>query len=182
MTDDRAEAFAGIAASGERLDRALLRLRRVLIVPPTTTLPIPSIGRPVDLAKVVACQAIYEGQKSGPDGSLPTVKDVATALDVDHSTASRLLTDAEAEGLIVRQSDPVDRRRTVVALTDMGRSVVADSSAIRVRVIEQIFAEWKTTDVELLSGLLERMIDTFTTRAPEVIRQAQIDCQVAVSD
>lgn len=180
MTDERDQAVAGMAVAAQRLDRSFLRLRRVMVVPATTTLPIPSIGRPVDLAKVMACMAISDdSHAAAAAGAGPTVKDVAIALDIEHSTASRLLTDAEAEGLVRRHQDPVDRRRTTLELTEVGRLVVADSGALRASVISQVFAEWDTHDVEQLVNLLERMIDTLNARMPDAIRHVQNACQLA---
>jgi DNA-binding MarR family transcriptional regulator len=149
-----------------RLDRALLRIRGLLVRPFTSALPIPSLGRCVDLAKVMACFAIDEAGDA-EQGEL-SVKAVATALQLEHSTASRLLAETEAEGLVERHPDPGDRRRTLVSLTDRGRSVVADTAALRTEAIARVFADWSEEDLATLTGMLERMEATFRAKVPAV--------------
>lgn len=52
---------------------------------------------------------------------VPTVQDVADALDLDQSAASRALAPLERDGLVTSQSDPVDRRRRIVSLSSDGK-------------------------------------------------------------
>lgn len=153
----------------ERLDRVLLALRRLVAKPPAAMLPIPSLGHCVDFAKVMACLAIADSDRA--DGADLAVKDVATALHLEHSTVSRLLGEAEEEGLVERRADPQDRRRTAVSLTATGRSVVSDSNVLRMAVVSRVFAEWSPADLGLLVDLLERMVATVDSRMPEVVAE-----------
>jgi DNA-binding MarR family transcriptional regulator len=155
-----------------RLDRAFLRLRRLIFRPETQSIPIPSLGRTVDLAKVMACVAIAEGPEIVGLDHAPTVKDIAMILELEHSTASRMLTEAEADGLVVRSTDPSDRRRTIVELTEDGRALLADSQHIRTWAIGGVLAEWNPSEVAQLSSLLERLVTTFNERMPQLIDQA----------
>ncbi len=157
-------------AAGQ-LDRAILNLRRLMVKPPAASLPIPELGHSVDFAKVHALLSISEA-----DGPC-TVKDVAAALGLDHSTASRLLGDAESDGLVRRHADPADRRRTIVQLTSKGRTVVRVSSNTRCSVIEGVFADWSVEDLSTLTEMLQRMARTFSDRAPGVI--ASLDRETA---
>lgn len=160
-----------------RLDRTFLMLRRMLIKPEVASIPIPSLGRSVDLSKVMACIATAEGPElAGLEGP-PTVKDIAAILFLDHSTASRLLSETEAEGLIRRSTDPADRRRTIVELTDIGEAVWRESNQIRTWAIGQMLADWSPSDVAALTSMLERLLDTFTSRLPELLaeREAQAE-------
>jgi len=155
-----------------RLDRAFLRLRRLIFRPDTQSIPIPSLGRTVDLAKVMACVAIAEGPEIMGLAHAPTVKDIATILELEHSTASRMLTEAEVDGLVVRSTDPTDRRRTIVELTDDGRALLADSQRIRTWAIGGVLSEWDPSEVEQLSTLLEKLVATFNERMPKLMEQA----------
>ena len=156
----------------ERLDRALLRMRRTVVRPEITSVPIPALQRAVDLAKVMACLVIADLQDlEGPHRAV-TVKDVAAALELEHSTASRLLTETEAEGLIVRSTDPTDRRRTVVELTATGQAVVEQSSAIRVWAIDSMLSEWPSQDLATFTELVERFSATIESRSEVVLRAA----------
>ncbi|MGV1037302.1 MAG: MarR family winged helix-turn-helix transcriptional regulator [Candidatus Nanopelagicales bacterium] len=162
-------------AAIERLDRNFLRMRRMMVKPAATTLPMAATGDKVDIAKVMACMAIADATiETQPDADPTTIKQVATALELDHSTASRLLTEAEAEGLVLRGTDPTDRRRTVVELTDTGRAVVAESAAMRLWVLDQVLADWNRADVDTLADLIERITDSLTHRLPEVMCAAQV--------
>lgn len=161
-----------------RIDRAVMRMRRDIVKPPELCMPMPSLGRSVDFAKVHACMAIAEGTLEGapsePDGHrVSTVKDVAAFLQLEHSTASRLLGEAEAEGLVVRGTDPQDRRRTTVALTDSGRLVLQDSIAMRSWAMGQVFEDWSERDLKTLATMLERMAQTLSERMPDVVCAAR---------
>lgn len=92
----------------DRLDRGFRRLRRSMVRSPLASVPIPTLGRPLDAATLFACDAVAELSEADRPVA---VKDVATALELEHSTVSRLLGDAAAEGLLVRSEDPGDRRR-----------------------------------------------------------------------
>ena len=153
-----------------RLDRALLALRHVLVRPVTSELQIPSLGRSVEFAKVAACEG---AAAVSADGATVTVKSLAEALRLDHSTMSRVVADCEADGLLVRGSDPADRRRTTIALTPDGDSLVADALGLRVWFMDEVLAEWPEADVEALTGMLERVVHTFDRRFPLVHRAAE---------
>ncbi len=55
-------------------------------------------------------------------GSL-TVSEIADAVGVDQPRASRLVQQSVQLGLVQREADPDDARRTRVVLTDRGRSI-----------------------------------------------------------
>lgn len=157
-----------------RIGRAMMTMRRTLIKPPDQCMPMPHLGRSVDLAKVNACLAIADATPSPAEGSATaSVKDVAAALQLEHSTASRLLGEAEAEGLVVRGTDPNDRRRTTVALTAAGHEVVRDSTEIRTWAMGQVFADWSERDLRTLATLLERMATDLSDRMPGVLDAAR---------
>ncbi|MDP3972988.1 MAG: MarR family transcriptional regulator [Candidatus Nanopelagicales bacterium] len=145
------------------LDRCLRQLRRLIIRPPLSSIPIAALGRSVDLAKILACLAIAEHP-----GEQPTVAELATALNIEHSTTSRLVKTAEVEGLVVRSPDPEDRRRKNVSLTKAGRAVVTEGTATRTWALDYMFTDWDHRDLTALTSLLERLVDTCCTRFDEV--------------
>ena len=153
----------------DTLDRGFRRLRRSMVKPPQAVIPIPSLGRPVDIAKVFACDAVAELTESGRS---VTVKEVAAALELEHSTVSRLLGEAEADGLLVRGEDPADRRRTTVSLTFLGRQVVADSAAMRRFLTRAVLDGWERADVETLTRLMTRLADTVVGRLDALTEHA----------
>lgn len=156
----------------ERLDRALLRMRRTVVRPEITSVPIPALQRTVDLAKVMACLAIADLQALGDPARPVTVKEVAATLELEHSTASRLLSESEAEGLVVRSTDPADRRRTVATLTATGRAVVEQSSAIRAWAIDAMLCQWTSQDIAEFTEHIERFSATIEARSEAVLQAA----------
>jgi DNA-binding MarR family transcriptional regulator len=145
----------------DTLDKALRRLRKAMIRPPTGVVPVPALGRQLDLAKLFACDAVAELSASH---DVVSVKDVAQALDLEHSTVSRLLGEVESDGLVVRGQDPVDRRRTTVELTELGAAVVADSTAMTRFFTRLLLAEWPRQDVEELQRLMTRLAETVSAK------------------
>jgi len=91
---------------------------------------------------------------------------------LEHSTASRLLGEAEVEGLVVRGTDPIDRRRTTLELTETGRMVLRESAVLRWGLIDALFAEWDPHDVQTLATLLGRVIATLSTKLPTSMHEA----------
>jgi DNA-binding MarR family transcriptional regulator len=53
-----------------------------------------------------------------------TVKQIAQAATVDAPAATVAVNDLESRGLVVRETDPANRRCKVVSLTDAGRDMV----------------------------------------------------------
>ena len=59
-----------------------------------------------------------------------TVKQVAQAASIDAPAATVAVNDLEDRGLVVRQTDPANRRCKSVSLTDAGRAVVTKIEGI----------------------------------------------------
>jgi DNA-binding MarR family transcriptional regulator len=156
----------------DNLDRTLRRLRRAMMKPPATTVPVPAIGKTLDMAKIFACDAVHD--LAARKDSV-TVKDVAAELELEHSTASRLLGDVESEGLLTRGTDPDDRRRTTLQLTDLGESVVDDATSITRFFTRLLLSEWPRQDVEDLTRLLGRLADTVHDKLDVLPEQAMAE-------
>ena len=135
----------------DSIDRAFRRLRKSMIRPPAGLVPVPALGRQLDIAKIFACEAVAELSETSATVS---VKDVAALLDLDHSTVSRLLGEIEDDELLVRGVDPADRRRATLELTDLGRAVVADATAMSRFFTRILLEDWKRSDVEELTRLM----------------------------
>jgi DNA-binding MarR family transcriptional regulator len=155
----------------QQLDVLFFALRRLLVKPTTTALPIPSLGRSLDLSLVMACEAVRAAEHLS--GQLPTVKDIATMLQLEHSTASRMLGEAEQEGLVARGTDADDRRRTTLSLTSTGRAVTRDSADIRTWFVGQVLADWDPADVQQLVDVLRRAVSSFTAKMTDVHAEAE---------
>ncbi len=149
----------------DAVDRSFRRLRKSMIRPPAGQVPVPALGRQLDMAKIFACDAVSELLETHETVS---VKDVASMLDLEHSTVSRLLGDVEHDGLVTRGVDPSDRRRTTVELTELGTAVVADATAISRFFTRILLSEWEREDVEQLATLMGRLAETVQRRLDDL--------------
>ena len=168
-------------ATIERLDRALLLARRAVTLPELSSLPLPELDRTLDPAKALACMAVADLTKAHP-GRTVTVKDVAAALALEHSTASRLLSDTEALGLMARDSDPQDRRRTSVTLTPTGQHVVRQIAEIRNWALGELLAQWPKQDVVKFAELIEGFTDALNRELQPLILRAAEQFRVGAPD
>ena len=134
-------------------------MRRVVMRPPAMAVPMPRLGRPVDLSKVLACEAIGElSRRPGP----VTISDIAAALHLERSTTSRLIAEAEDEGLVTRGSLPEDGRRVSVALTTLGAEVVDFVHSLRIAYLDHACAVFSDDELATLGSLLSKLADSMS--------------------
>jgi len=91
-------------------------------------------------------------------GAPLTVTEAATALGVDQPRASRLAAQSLRAGLLRREADQRDGRRSLLALTDEGHTVLARIRDFRHRVIAEVMSDWPAEDRETLARLLTRFV------------------------
>ncbi|MBM3690246.1 MAG: MarR family transcriptional regulator [Actinobacteria bacterium] len=139
------------------MDQAMQSMRRVVLRPPALAVPMPRIGKPVEISKVLACEAIGElSKRPGP----VTISDVAAALQLDRSTTSRLVAEVEEEGFVTRGSLPEDGRRVSVALTPLGAEIVEFAHGLRVAYLDHACAVFTDDELAILGSLLWRLADS----------------------
>ena len=90
------------------------------------------------------------------------VSDVAHALGIDLSVASRQVAALIAAGYVEREADPDDRRASFVSLTDAGRKVLRESHRRMVHAFSAALDGWSDEDVAALSSGLARLNTDFT--------------------
>jgi DNA-binding MarR family transcriptional regulator len=144
----------------ERLDHALLKLRRMWDAPAG----IEHEGRIVDGSTLLVCLAVEEHRVAESDGGVLEVGvlEVATALGVAHSTASRLVSRAVEAGMAARQRSVADPRRVSLELTADGGRLVGAARAFRTARLDAALAPWPRADVRALAELLDRFADLMT--------------------
>ncbi|HEX5143829.1 MAG TPA: MarR family transcriptional regulator [Mycobacterium sp.] len=100
----------------------------------------------IGLAPLRALQAL---EKLGPS----KVTDLADAMDLLPSTASRLSDRLADAGLITRSVSPTNRRATLLELTEAGRAVLAELIDLRLRAFGEVVAAMNNADrVALVQG------------------------------
>jgi DNA-binding MarR family transcriptional regulator len=85
-----------------------------------------------------------------------TVKQVAQAATIDAPAATVAVNDLEGRGLVVRETDPANRRCKVVSLTDAGHDVVRRIDAIN-DPAPDMFAGLDDVDLENLHTILTKL-------------------------
>ncbi len=101
---------------------------------------------------------------AGPDSDV-TVGAVAERLDIDPSTASRLVGHAIDAGFVARRPSPRDARRANLQLTDAGRRLKAVADRFRRAYLAELLADWSDAERAEFARLLTRFTDA-AVRAP----------------
>lgn len=86
------------------------------------------------------------------------VNGVAAALVVDQPRASKLVAAAVAAGLVRREADQRDGRRTTLVLTAEGRQQLATVHAYRQDRFAAAMSDWTPTERETFAALLTRFL------------------------
>jgi len=93
------------------------------------------------------------------------VGDIADALHVDISVASRQVSTLVTEGYVERAVDGEDRRVRTLRLTAAGQELAATLRAGMDRRMAEIFAGWSAADVLACSDWLDRLTGTLEASA-----------------
>jgi DNA-binding MarR family transcriptional regulator len=87
-----------------------------------------------------------------------TVKQIAEAATVDAPAATVAVNDLESRGLVVRRTDPGNRRCKLVSLTDAGREVVAIVKAVDDPAPASL-AALSERDLTTLRAIIEKVVN-----------------------
>lgn len=85
------------------------------------------------------------------------LSEIAAAMGLDPSTASRHVRWLEREKLIVRRGDPEDRRVAVLSLSDRGADALGKLVEARNEFFAALLQDWSGEDLERLAPLLDRL-------------------------
>lgn len=143
------------------LDEALVRLRRLWAA--SRTHVSDELGQRVEMSSVLVVEACARVEARGAE---TTVGDVAAFLDVEPSTASRLVERAARAGLVSRTASAVDARRSSLSLTDPGRALRRRAEAARLDWLGSVVQDWSEQDVGALADGLGRFADAVARRPP----------------
>lgn len=128
-------------------------------------------GRPLQLSNlmvvnaVAALTAAAERPECAARRREVTVGAVAERLEIDPSTASRLVGHAIDAGLVSRRPSPIDARRANLGLTEAGRRVKRVSDRSRRAYLDALMAGWTAEERAEFARLLTRFADA-AARAP----------------
>lgn len=85
-------------------------------------------------------------------------KELAARSGLDPSTVSRSVTALVADGLVERRPDPHDGRASVLAVTDAGRTALAEARAWYTGLLDRALADWSPAEIGHLDSLLGRLV------------------------
>ena len=134
------------------IERALTTLVRRANLPRLYDRLAASAGIPLDRASYVTLGRVDE------DGPV-RVRDLARALGVDPSTASRQVGLLERTGLVARVTDDGDGRAVLVKVTQVGIDALRRMREARRLALAEIMAPWPDADRVTFAALLTRLTD-----------------------
>ncbi|RFU37001.1 MarR family transcriptional regulator [Actinomadura logoneensis] len=115
-------------------------------------------GRPLQLSNLMVVHAVAALAECA-DGPEVTVGAVAERLEIDPSTASRLVGHAIDAGFVSRRPSPVDARRANLGLTDAGRRLRQVAERFRRAYFDELMSGWTDREKVEFARLLTRFAD-----------------------
>ncbi|MFI9506467.1 MarR family winged helix-turn-helix transcriptional regulator [Nocardia sp. NPDC052566] len=146
---DQQEAVAAV-------ERAMVAIRRSQSRRSLSRMAPPDGDKPIDPTLFGVLDTIEA------DDRPCAVNDIAAALGVDQPRASRLALRAEEAGLVAREADPTDRRRTLLTLTGLGREQLDRTHRMRQALFAQVMADWPDADRTEFARLITTFVASFT--------------------
>jgi DNA-binding MarR family transcriptional regulator len=107
------------------------------------------VGARIRLLEVLAA--------ASPDARLG-ISEVADAIGVDQPRASRLVADAAGRGLVSREVDPRDARKSVLSITEAGRAFLEQIRSGRRSAVTDALAGFSDEEAAQLAELLTRFV------------------------
>ncbi|MDL5352065.1 MarR family winged helix-turn-helix transcriptional regulator [Microbacterium sp. zg-YB36] len=93
-----------------------------------------------------------------------SVSELAERIGVDQPRASRLVQQGVELGLVRREADPADARRTRIVLTDEGRTAARGFRGERIEAVRTALADFSDADAAELARLLTRFAQAWPQR------------------
>ncbi|PRY00690.1 MarR family winged helix-turn-helix transcriptional regulator [Allonocardiopsis opalescens] len=152
------------------IDQAVLRLRRIWAKPRLHRELQAQLdtGERLYLSHVLVIHAVGRALDAGAEEV--TVGAVAERLDVDPSTASRLVADSIEAGYVVRRASTVDARRAPLELSAAGRRVMAATQRHRTRYFGRLMRDWTEHERSEFARLLSRFAAAAIASPPDITR------------
>jgi DNA-binding MarR family transcriptional regulator len=98
---------------------------------------------------------------------------LATSVQSDLSTVSRQVTTLVNRGLLERRADQLDGRACVLAVTDAGRTAIAEHEQGRQAFFDDVLTGWSTEEIRQFAQQLERFTAAYDhVHADRVSRRA----------
>ncbi len=97
--------------------------------------------------------------------------DLAAYLHIQPQSLTRVLTELEQRGLITRRPDEVDRRRSLLEITEEGRRLlveeIREQRVMLARIIAKEFTSAERDMLRIAAGLMDRLAEAAETQLSE---------------
>lgn len=90
------------------------------------------------------------------------MSDISGHLEVTPRSVTKLVDGLEAEGLVVRESHPHDRRATIIRLTPEGILVSKESMLANNTTVTELFERLAASDRQHLERILRKLIEALS--------------------
>lgn len=150
--------YAYIVSRFNDLDELLVRVHILRQRPGWRRRLIDASGSVPSLSTLRVLRAVEQREKAGYSAS---VGEVAEYMAVEHSTASRTVTNVVNAGLLTKSLAPDDQRRCVLTLTEQGRKALAEVTERRQQMVAETVADWPEDEVDRLVDLLQQLVIDF---------------------
>jgi DNA-binding MarR family transcriptional regulator len=153
---------AGIApeaiAAAREIDALLQTWRRRLSRRELGLLAIKDLGLPLDLAQLDVLAAIdgFGAEFDSTSNGETMVATIAERLSIDPSRASRMAAEMVGAGYAERIASQADARRTLIRLTQAGRTILHAVRVYRTLLMADFLSDWTRADTEALINLMHR--------------------------
>jgi Transcriptional regulators len=84
-------------------------------------------------------------------------QDMAEMMNKDKSAILRFIDSLENKGLVIRTSDPLDRRKNVLNITEQGKITLAKTLEIGTKVNEKLTEEISQSDLDIFYSVVEKI-------------------------
>lgn len=93
------------------------------------------------------------------------MSEISGHLGVTPRSVTKLVDGLEAEGLVVRESHPIDRRASMIRLTPAGILVSKESMHANHALVTELFERLTAADRQHLARILQKLIDVLNEQA-----------------
>lgn len=135
---------------------ALFRLVRTFSRYPMREQWMEGVAQNIDLSRILVTEAV--ASVSGNSEREITVGVVAERLDIEPSTASRLVAETIEAGYLIRKPSLTDNRKIQLELTNAGQELVANAYKYQKEVFEYFTGDWNEAERQEFAQLLIKFV------------------------
>ncbi|MGI8687175.1 MAG: MarR family winged helix-turn-helix transcriptional regulator [Thermomicrobiales bacterium] len=129
--------------------------------------------RALELSRILVVQAVEAG--TADPGEEMTIGVVARRLDIDPSTASRLVSETIRAGYLTGDPSSTDARRIRLTLTDAGRALAAAARRYQRATFEHITRDWSEGERQEFARLFIKFADSLAeSRADQIVSASRV--------